>query len=192
MFRQGTGSLIKQVRRFSAQNPPPGPQLIRVGDYLPKCDLYEDFPSNSVHMPDFVKGKNVIMFGVPGAFSPGCSKTHVPEYVRASNQMKKNGIDEIICVSVNDPYVMGAWADHQKTRKKIRMLADPSGKFIYSLGLGMHIPSFGGFRARRFAMVVVDSMVKELHIEPDGVGLCCTLAHVLSYKKYIENKNTIL
>ncbi|KAJ8728237.1 hypothetical protein PYW08_016622 [Mythimna loreyi] len=188
VVREAKRPLIKKVRGFCYDTQP---AAIRLGESLPQCELYEDFPTNTIHMPDFVMGKNVILFGVPGAFCPGCSKTHVPEYVQAAETMKKKGIDEIVCVSVNDPYVMGAWAQSQNTKRKIRMLADPGGAFIYALGLGMNLPSLGGFRSRRFSMVLVNNVVQELHVEPDSVGLSCSLAHVLGYKNYIRSKSKL-
>lgn len=191
VLRDTTRLLLKRVCRYSTYMPT-SPAMIRVGDSLPQAELYEDFPSNAILMPEFVSGKNVVLFGVPGAFAPGCSKVHLPEYVQAANSFKKTGIDEVICVSVNDVYVMSAWGEQHKTRNMVRMFADPTGSFTYALGLGMNLPSLGGFRARRFSMVLVDNVIKELHVEPDSIGLCFSLAHVLGYKAYIQrDKNKL-
>uniref|UniRef100_A0A2A4J0I8 Peroxiredoxin-5 n=1 Tax=Heliothis virescens TaxID=7102 RepID=A0A2A4J0I8_HELVI len=161
-------------------------ELIQIGDGLPECTLYENFPTNTVHMPDLVVGRNVVMFAVPGAFTPGCSRTHLPGFLKHAIQMKKAGIDEIVCVSVNDPYVMGAWASKHETRGKVRMLADPTGAFIGAMGLGVNIPTLGGFRAKRFSMVITNNTIKELNVEPDATGLTCSLATQLFYKKHIR------
>nr|CAH7756875.1 unnamed protein product [Callosobruchus chinensis] len=83
--------------------------MVKVGDSLPSVDLYEDNPTNKVNLAELAAGKKVILFGVPGAFTPGCSKTHLPGYVSKADDLKKQGVREIICVSVNDPFVMEAW-----------------------------------------------------------------------------------
>ncbi|PZC86508.1 hypothetical protein B5X24_HaOG209227 [Helicoverpa armigera] len=167
-------------------------QLIQIGDSLPQSELYENFPTNTVRMPDLVLGKNVVMFAVPGAFTPGCSRTHLPGYIKLASQMKKDGINEIVCVSVNDPYVMGAWASKHETRGKIRMLADPSGSFIGAMGLGTHIATLGGYRAKRFSMFITNNIIRELNIEPDSTGLKCSLATQLFYKKHIGRDDDAL
>lgn len=187
MIGEAVRSLVKQMHVRSVSSEVPA--VIRVGETLPHGELYEDFPTNVIQMPDFARGKNIVMFGVSGAFSPGCSKTHLKGYLKAATTMKNNGVDEIICVSVNDAYVMGAWAAQHNTKSKIRMFADPTGCFIYSLGLGMNLTQLGGFRAMRFSMVIINAIVREIHVEPDGIGLCCALADALNYKIHLRSKS---
>lgn len=88
---------------------------------MPVGDLYEDSPANKVSICDLTAGKKVILFGVPGAFTPGCSKTHLPGYVENADKLKAEGIAEIVCVSVNDPYVMAAWGAQHNTKGKVNI-----------------------------------------------------------------------
>ncbi len=118
----------------------------------------------------------MIIFGVPGAFTPGCSKTHLPGYVQKADELRKSGVQEIACVSVNDAFVMGAWAQQHNTKGKLRMLADPAGKLAKELDLEIDLPPLGGKRLKRFSMIVENGVVKTLNIEPDGTGLSCSLA----------------
>lgn len=186
LIRGATKSLVNQVCLRSLCTF--GPPVIRMGDCLPHCDLYEDFPNNTIQMHEFAKGKNLVIFGVNGAFAPTCTKTHLAAFLKVAPTMKKDGIHEIICLSVNDAYVMGAWAKACKTKGKIRMFADPTGTFTYYMGLGMNMATLGGYRAMRFTMVVVDNCVKEIHVERDGVSFSCTLPDYLCYKKYLKTE----
>lgn len=156
---------------------------IKVGDNVPEGVLYEDSPANKVNVSELTKGKKVVLFAVPGAFTPGCSKTHLPGYVENADKMKADGVSEIVCVAVNDPFVMSAWGVQHNTKGKVRMLADPSGDYIKALDLGTNLPPLGGFRAKRFSMVINNSKVEELNVEPDGTGLTCSLANKLNLKK---------
>ena len=97
---------------------------VAVGDKVPSVTLFEDSPGGKVELESLCAGKKVVMFGVPGAFTPGCSKTHLPGYVAAAADLKAGGVDEIVCVSVNDPFVMEAWGKDQGAEGKVRMLAD--------------------------------------------------------------------
>ncbi|XP_050308079.1 peroxiredoxin-5, mitochondrial [Anthonomus grandis grandis] len=151
-------------------------KMVKVGDTLPSVDLFEDLPTNKVNLAELAKGKKIILFAVPGAFTPGCSKTHLPGYVAKADELKKQGISEIVCVSVNDPFVMGAWAKDQGTAGKIRMLADPSAALAKSLDLVVDIAPLGGTRSKRYSMVVEDGKITSLQVEPDGTGLSCSLA----------------
>ncbi|XP_061704083.1 peroxiredoxin-5, mitochondrial [Cydia pomonella] len=156
---------------------------IKVGDNIPAADLFEDSPANKVNTCELGSGKKVVLFAVPGAFTPGCSKTHLPGYVQNADKMKADGVDEIVCISVNDPYVMAAWGAQHNTKGKVRMLADPNGTFIKALDLGTNLPPLGGFRSKRFSMVLNDNKVEQLNVEPDGTGLSCSLADKLKVKK---------
>ncbi|XP_030761002.1 peroxiredoxin-5, mitochondrial [Sitophilus oryzae] len=150
--------------------------MVKVGDVLPNVDLFEDLPTNKVNLADLAKGKKVVLFAVPGAFTPGCSKTHLPGYVSKAEELKQQGVSEIVCVSVNDPFVMSAWAKDQQTAGKVRLLADPSAALARALDLTVDIAPLGGVRSKRYSMVVENGKITSLQVEPDGTGLSCSLA----------------
>uniref|UniRef100_A0A8D8LFH5 Peroxiredoxin-5 n=2 Tax=Cacopsylla melanoneura TaxID=428564 RepID=A0A8D8LFH5_9HEMI len=152
---------------------------VKVGDSLPSAELHEDTPQTKINIAEEVKGKKVIIFGVPGAFTPGCSATHLPGYLEKAAELKKKGISEIFCVAVNDAFVMKAWGDHNKAEGKVRFLADPNLEFAKKLGVEHEIPVLGGWRSKRYSMVVDDGKITQLNIEPDGTGLSCSLAEGL-------------
>ncbi|KAL3267574.1 hypothetical protein HHI36_011692 [Cryptolaemus montrouzieri] len=152
---------------------------VKVGDSVPAVDLFEDNPTNKVNLAELAKGKKIIMFAVPGAFTPGCSKTHLPGYVKRADELKSQGISEIVCVSVNDPFVMGAWGKDQNTQGKVRMLADPSAELAKKLDLALNIAPLGGVRSKRYSMVIEDGKITSLQVEPDGTGLSCSLAEAV-------------
>jgi 2-Cys peroxiredoxin 5 len=154
--------------------------VIQVGDKLPSVELYENTPTNKVNLSDVAKGKKVVIFAVPGAFTPGCSKTHLPGYVSKADELKQKGVNEIVCVSVNDPFVMEAWGKKHEVEGKIRMLADPSAAFTKAVDLTTDLPPLGGIRSKRYSMVVEDSIVKSINVEPDGTGLTCSLAEKIN------------
>ena len=118
-----------------------------------------------------------MVFGVPGAFTPGCSNTHLPGYVSKAEEMKGKGVDEIVCLAVNDPFVMGAWGENQGAKGKVKLLADTCGELTKALGLELDLAAvLGSVRCKRFSMLVEDGTVTKLNIEPDGTGLTCSLA----------------
>ncbi|CAG5116141.1 unnamed protein product, partial [Candidula unifasciata] len=122
---------------------------IQVGDSIPSVTLYERTPDNKVNTNEFCKGR-VIMFGLPGAFTPTCSKDHVPGFVKLVDEMKKKGVTEVVCLSVNDPYVMAAWGNTLDTAGKIRFLADTHGEFTKALGMTVDLSSvLGNVRCKR-------------------------------------------
>jgi peroxiredoxin len=151
---------------------------IKVGDKLPAGTLMEFFEvekdgcsigPNPVKVEDLTKGKKVVIFGLPGAFTPTCSAKHVPSYLASYDQMKAKGVNTIACLSVNDAFVMGAWGREQKTGDKVRMLADGSADFTKALGLELDLTARGmGVRCQRFSMLVDDGVVKSLNIEAPG------------------------
>lgn len=156
---------------------------IKIGDKLPSADLFEDSPANKINIADLSANKKIVIFGVPGAFTPGCSKTHLPGYIENADSIKSSqGVSEIVCVSVNDPFVMSAWGKEHSAGGKVRMLADPAGNFAKALDLTIDLPPLGGVRAKRFSMVVENGQVKELNVEPDGTGLSCSLANNIGKK----------
>jgi len=153
--------------------------MIKPGDVLPDATLREstgyDESSHCPTSPETVnvgtltKGKKVVFFGLPGAFTPTCSGKHVPGYLEQRAALKAKGVDEIVCVSVNDAYVMAAWGRDQKTNGRIRMLGDGNAEFAKKLGLDVDLSGGGmGQRCRRFSMLVVDGVVKTLNVEAPG------------------------
>jgi peroxiredoxin len=151
---------------------------IKVGDKLPAGTLMEFFEvekdgcsigPNAVKVEDLTKGKKVVIFGLPGAFTPTCSAKHVPSYLANYEQLKSKGVDTIACLSVNDAFVMGAWGRDQKTGDKVRMLADGSAAYAKELGLELDLTARGmGVRCQRFSMIVDDGVVKALNVEAPG------------------------
>jgi 2-Cys peroxiredoxin 5 len=117
------------------------------------------------------------LFGVPGAFTPGCSNTHLPGYVANAEALKAAGANEIVCLSVNDPFVMAAWGKAQNADNKVRMIADTNATLTKALGLDLDLTApLGSIRCKRFSALVVDGVIKSLNVEPDGTGLTCSLA----------------
>jgi peroxiredoxin len=151
---------------------------IKVGDRLPNGTLNEfieveregcSVGPNTFKVEDMVKGKKIVIFGLPGAFTPTCSAKRVPSYVTNFNALKTKGVDEIWCVSVNDAFVMGAWAKDQETAGKVRMMADGSAEYVKKLGLENDLMARGmGMRSQRFSMLVEDGVVKTLNLEAPG------------------------
>ncbi len=143
---------------------------IQVGDRLPDVPLTiaaADGPKPTT-TGDFFKGKRVALFAVPGAFTPTCSARHLPSYVDKAQELKGKGIDEIACISVNDPFVMAAWGERDGS-SDITMLADGNGEFAQATGLTMDGSKFGlGQRSQRYSMIVNDGVVEQLNIEGPG------------------------
>ncbi|ODM99695.1 Peroxiredoxin-5, mitochondrial [Orchesella cincta] len=167
-----TSGLYRTIHSTAAVNMP-----IKVGEKLPSVELFEGNPGNKVNIADAVKGKRVVIFGVPGAFTPGCSKTHLPGYVSRADEIKAKNVAEIICVSVNDPFVMGAWGESNGAQGKVRMLADTSAAFTKAVDLDFDLTAvLGSVRSKRYAMLVDDGVVKALEVEPDNTGLTCSTA----------------
>lgn len=151
---------------------------IKIGDRLPEGILAEFIDTetagcslgpNKFEVADLVKGKKIAIFGLPGAFTPTCSAKHVPGYIAHAADLKKKGVDEIWCLSVNDAFVMGAWGRDQKATGTVRMMADGSADYSTKLGLETDLTKNGmGVRCRRFSMLVEDGVVKQLNIEEPG------------------------
>jgi glutaredoxin/glutathione-dependent peroxiredoxin len=145
--------------------------MIKVGDRIPRATLREKTAEGikPVTTDELFKGKKVALFALPGAFTPTCSAKHVPSFVNNHDALKGKGISEIVCVSVNDAFVMEAWGKEQKADGKVRMLADGNGEFAEALGLSFDASNFGmGRRSQRYAMVVDDGVVKTLNVEKPG------------------------
>ena len=152
--------------------------MIKVGDTLPKATLMEysevegngcSIGPNPVSVEQACAGKTIALFALPGAFTPTCSAKHVPGYVEKFEALKAAGVDEIWCVSVNDAFVMGAWARDQKTDGKVRMLGDGSAEFTQAVGLTLDLTARGmGLRSNRYSMLVKNGKVAALNIEGPG------------------------
>ena len=152
--------------------------MIQVGDTLPASTLMEysevegegcSIGPNAVDVAKATAGKTIALFALPGAYTPTCSAKHVPGYVQHFDDFKAAGVDEIWCVSVNDAFVMGAWARDQKTSAKVRMLADGSADFTKATGLTLDLTSRGmGLRSNRYSMLVKDGKVASLNVEGPG------------------------
>ena len=148
---------------------------ISIGDRLPDVTLTlatEEGPQQ-VQLGDLTKGRKVVMFAVPGAFTPTCHNSHMPSFVRTSSDFKAQGVDEILCVATNDPFVMRAWGTASGADKAgIGMLSDEKAAMTTSLGLEI-APAQPGqmMRSKRYSMMIEDGIVRELHIE-DSPGTC--------------------
>lgn len=142
---------------------------IRTGDRLPEVNLTvrTDSGPETRGTADFFAGRRVLLFGVPGAFTPTCHRNHMPGYVAQAEAIRAKGIDAIACISVNDIFVLDHWAEASGAVGKVEMLADGNGEFARATGLELDLSGAGfGVRAQRFAMVVDDGVVTELEIEP--------------------------
>ena len=154
---------------------------IQVGERLP--DLLLAIATAEGPQPttsgEYFKGKKVALFAVPGAFTPTCSARHLPSYVEKAGVLKAKGVDEIACISVNDPFVMGAWNERDGSQD-ITMLADGNGAFAEAIGLVMDGSKFGmGTRSQRYSMVVNDGVVEQLNVEAPGEYRASSAEHML-------------
>ncbi|HET6907426.1 MAG TPA: peroxiredoxin [Rhodanobacteraceae bacterium] len=142
---------------------------IKVGDRIPSATLNVIRDGvQSVGTDEIFKGKKVVLFSVPGAFTPTCSEKHLPGFVEHYQEFRKRGI-EVVCMAVNDAFVMKAWAKDRGVPEGLLMLADGNGDFAKSLGLEMDASKFGmGMRSKRFALYVEDGVVKQVHVEAPG------------------------
>ena len=152
--------------------------MIKIGDTLPAVTLTEyvevegngcSLGPNAVDVIQASAGKTIALFALPGAFTPTCSVKHVPGYISRVDDFKAAGVDEIWCLSVNDAFVMGAWAREIKTDGKVRMLADGSAEFAQATGLTLDLTARGmGLRSNRYSMLVRDGKVVSLNVEGPG------------------------
>lgn len=151
--------------------------MIKIGDRIPEATLSESTefgeacpvsPAN-VSVSEATKGKRIVLFGLPGAYTPTCSAKHVPGYVELLSALKAKKVDEVWCISVNDGYVMAAWGRDQKAIGKVRMLGDGNAELAKKLGLEVDLTKGGmGLRMQRFSMMVDDGVVKQLNVEGPG------------------------
>ncbi len=144
---------------------------IKVGDKIPSAKLRvmtSEGPKD-VTTDEIFKGKKVVLFALPGAFTPTCSAKHLPGFVQHADAIRAKGADTIACLSVNDAFVMGAWGKDQKVGDKVMMLADGNAEFTRAVGLESDSSGYGmGVRSKRYAMVVENGMVKALNVEKPG------------------------
>jgi peroxiredoxin len=144
---------------------------IQAGDRIPSATLLKATPEGPqpVDTDSFFAGRKVALFAVPGAFTPTCSARHLPGFVEKADEFRGKGVDEVACVSVNDAFVLQAWARDAGAEGKVTMLADGNGDFSKALGLTMDASKFGmGLRAQRFSAIVEDGVVKQLNVEEPG------------------------
>lgn len=159
--------------------------MVAVGDKLPQATFKHKDDSGGladITTDELCAGKKVVIFAVPGAFTPTCSAEHAPGFIANAAQLKAKGVDTIACVSVNDPFVMGAWAaDLKASPNDVLFLADGNGTFTKAMGLELDASGFGlGTRSQRYAAVIEDGVITKLEVEP-APGLTCSRAeHVLS------------
>jgi peroxiredoxin len=144
-----------------------------IGDRIPTVNVHQlvDGDQLTFRADQLFSGKKVVLFAVPGAFTPTCTAEHLPGYVRQSETIRKKGVKEIICLSVNDPFVMEAWGKTQAVEGKVSMVSDGSGRFSRAMGLEIDLRTVGfGLRSKRYAMIVDDGVIVHLNVE-DGLGL---------------------
>jgi peroxiredoxin len=141
---------------------------IKIGDKLPAATLQLATPQGPKNLStdELFKGRKVVLFAVPGAFTPTCSAKHLPGFIEKADQIRGKGVEDIVCLSVNDAFVMQAWGIDRGAGEKVKMVGDGSGAFTRALGLDFDASNFGmGVRSQRYAMVVEDAVVKQLLVE---------------------------
>lgn len=143
--------------------------MINVNQQMPSGQLHQFTGGDTIthQLPNIFADKKVVLFAVPGAFTPTCSNNHLPSFITLADQIKAKGVDEIICLAVNDVFVMKAWQD-AKNAEHITMLADADGSYTRALGLGQDMEPLGGFRSRRYAMIIDNGTVVHLATEEAG------------------------
>lgn len=157
---------------------------IQVGEKIPSVTLKKlgEGGMEDVMIPDYIAGKKVVIFAVPGAFTPTCAQKHLPEYVEKADEIKGKGVDEIICLSVNDPFVMQHWGIVAGAAGKVTMMPDGNGELTKAMGLEMDGSGAGlGLRSKRYVMIVENGTVTDLQIEENpgevelsGAGICAS------------------
>jgi len=155
---------------------------IKTGDRLPEATLMKATSEGPkpVNVSEIFNGKTVALFAVPGAFTPTCSARHLPGFAENMDVLAEKGVDTVACVSVNDAFVMGAWARSQDGGERILMLADGNGEFTRAVGLTMDASGFGmGERSQRYSMLVRDGVVEQLNIEQGGEFKVSSAEHLL-------------
>ena len=155
---------------------------IKIGDRMPqgKFKVMGESGPKDLSSDELFKGKRVVLFSVPGAFTPTCDAKHLPGYVGMADQLRGKGVDTIACMAVNDVFVMNAWGKASNCAGKVLMLADGNGEYARSLGLELDAQGFGmGKRSQRFSLLVEDGVVKQANIEAPGKFEVSSAEHVL-------------
>ena len=184
----GEGHRAAYLTQVGARAPfkdlPEPSMTIQIGDRIPSATLSQGTPEGPkpVNTDEFFAGKTVALFAVPGAFTPTCSARHLPGYVDNKAELKAKGVDVIACVSVNDAFVMNAWAESQGlTGDDVVMLADGNGDFTRTVGLVLDGKGFGlGERSQRYSMLVKDGVVEQLNVEQGGEFKVSSAEHLLA------------
>uniref|UniRef100_A0A061SAW2 Glutaredoxin-dependent peroxiredoxin n=1 Tax=Tetraselmis sp. GSL018 TaxID=582737 RepID=A0A061SAW2_9CHLO len=183
-LRAGTAlrAPIAQVRKSSRGSL--SVNALAVGDKLPDCKLTyfnTEGQMEEISTGDLTAGKKVVLFAVPGAFTPTCSVKHLPGFIEKSDDLKSKGIDTIACVAVNDAFVMDAWGKSVGADGKVLMLADGSAVFTKALGVELDLQDKGlGVRSRRYAMLLDDGVIKALNLEEGGAFTISSAEDILS------------
>ena len=154
---------------------------VQVGDSIPEAtmNIMGDKGPQKITTAELFAGKKVVLFAVPGAFTPTCSVQHLPGFLEKNSDLKEKGVDVIACVSVNDPFVMKAWGEDRSVGDDVMMLSDGNGEFTAAIGLEMDGSGFGlGTRSQRYAMIIDDGVVSALNVEP-GPGLDVSSAETI-------------
>jgi peroxiredoxin len=155
---------------------------IKVGDKLPEAKLKHKTAEGVKDLTtgELFAGKKVLVFALPGAFTPTCSAKHLPGYVEKAGDIKAKGVDKIVCLSVNDAFVMDAWGKDQKVGDKVMMIADGNADFTKAVGLELELGANGmGTRSKRYAMLVDNGVVKKLEVEKPGAFEVSSAEHML-------------
>jgi len=155
---------------------------VKTGDKIPSVTLMQmkGGSPGPVKTDELFAGKTVALFALPGAFTPTCSAKHLPGYIQHAGEILAKGVDAIVCLSVNDAFVMGAWGQQQGAGDKVTMLADGNGEFTKALGLEMDGSKFGmGKRSQRYSMLVENGVVKTLNVEEPGAFSVSSAEHML-------------
>jgi len=155
---------------------------IQSGDRLPSVILMQmrDGAPRAVKTDELFAGKQVVLFALPGAFTPTCSAKHLPGFIQHAAEFTEKGVDFIACVSVNDAFVMGAWGNAQGANDHVMMLADGNAEFTKAVGLEMDATKFGmGLRSQRYAMLIENGVVKKLFVEEPGAYAVSSAEHML-------------
>ncbi|MDD2859268.1 MAG: peroxiredoxin [Candidatus Nanopelagicales bacterium] len=151
---------------------------IAVGDTIPDTEILEiqDGRPATLSTKEILGTGRVVLFAVPGAFTPGCSKMHLPSFVKRAADLSAKGVDRIVCISVNDAFVMDAWGQAQGVSDQFVMAADPVGAFTKAVGMDVDVPALGGLRSKRYAMVIEEGVVTQFLPEEDGFSVLASTA----------------
>lgn len=153
-------------------------KMIAVNDEVPSVSVkyLENNEVREINFKEYTKDKKVVVFGVPGAFTPTCSNLHLPSFAEKVDAFKAKGVDEVICLSVNDVFVLAAWAQHYKVERKIKFIADGNAQLTKEMGLILDATPFGmGIRSQRYSMYIDSGVVRVLNVEPSA-GACTVSA----------------